>query len=73
MAQSPSAEPPPAVPPGGVAPKPQTPKQSGLERQRTSVRRQLGNLDEAGWFFRPWPRAGAPSPQQPVVPPSSNQ
>ena len=31
-------------------------KGSGLERQRTSVKRQLGDVVEVGWLFRPWPK-----------------
>lgn len=46
----------PVAPPSPVQ-SPSPKKGSGLERQRASVKRQLGDIVEAGWLFRPWPKA----------------
>jgi hypothetical protein len=58
-------------------------KKGGLERQRTSVERQLRGFDSggsAGWFWRAWPKTEKAQPQNPppvgepaAVPAATNQ
>ncbi len=53
---------------GQTAPVPApTKKANGLVRQRAALKRQVGDLDELGWFFRPWPRS-EPRPVAPAAP-----